>query len=51
MGLPDRLTPLLAGQTDQTVIHHLLTQELMTSLAELSAAPAAGVRAGVETTQ
>jgi hypothetical protein len=51
MGLPDRLTPLLAGQTEQTVIHRLLTQELMTSLAELSAAPAAGVRAGVETTQ
>ena len=39
MGLPDRLAPVLAGQADQAVIHQLLTQELMTSLAELSAAP------------
>lgn len=39
MGLPDRLAPVLAGQTDQAIIHQLLTQELITSLAELSAAP------------
>lgn len=40
MGLPDRLAPVLAGQTDQAEIHRLLAQEIMTSLAELSAAPA-----------
>jgi hypothetical protein len=39
LGLPDRLAPLLVGQADQAVVHRLLTQELMTSLAELSAAP------------
>jgi len=39
MGLPDRLAPVLAGQTDQTEIHRLLAQEIMSSLAELSGAP------------
>lgn len=39
MGLPDRLAPVLTGQSDQAAIHRLLTDELMTSLAELSAAP------------
>jgi hypothetical protein len=39
MGLPDRLAPVLVGQSDRSAIHRLLTEELMTSLAELSAAP------------
>jgi len=39
MGLPDRLAPVLAGQTDQAEIHRLLAQEIMASLAELSIAP------------
>jgi len=38
MGIPDRLAPVLAGLTDQAVIHRLLTDEIMTSLAELSSA-------------
>ena len=39
MGLPDRLAPVLVGQGDQAVIHQLLTEEIATSLAELSVAP------------
>jgi hypothetical protein len=39
MGLPDRLAPVLAGETDQAEVHRLLAQEILTSLAELSAAP------------
>jgi hypothetical protein len=39
MGLPDRLAPVLTGQTDQAVIHRILSDELATSLAELSSAP------------
>jgi hypothetical protein len=39
LGLPDRVAPLLVGQTDQAAVHRLLTQEIMTCLAELSAAP------------
>ena len=40
LGLPDRVAPLLVGQADQAVVHRLLTQEIMTCLAELSGAPA-----------
>jgi hypothetical protein len=39
LGLPDRVAPLLVGQSDQAVVHRLLTQEIMVCLAELSAAP------------
>jgi hypothetical protein len=39
LGLPDRLAPLLVGQADQATVHRLLTQEIMTCLAELSGAP------------
>ena len=39
LGLPDRVAPLLVGQSDQATVHRLLTQEIMTCLAELSAAP------------
>ncbi len=40
LGVPDRIAPVLVGQTDQAAIHRLLTEEIMTSLAELSSAPA-----------
>lgn len=39
MGLPDRLAPVLAGQTDQAEVHRMLAQEILASLAELSTAP------------
>jgi hypothetical protein len=39
LSMPDRLAPLLAGEVDQAVVHRLLTQEIMTCLGELSAAP------------
>jgi len=38
--LPDRLAPVLVGQSDQAVIHKLLTEEILSVLSELSAAPA-----------
>jgi hypothetical protein len=38
MGLPDRLAPVLAGESDAAVIHRLLTEELERGLEELSAA-------------
>jgi hypothetical protein len=37
--LPDRLAPVLAGETDAAVIHRLLTEELERGLAALSTAP------------
>lgn len=40
LGVPDRLAPVLVGQSDQAAIHRLLTEEIMASLAELSSAPA-----------
>jgi hypothetical protein len=40
LGVPDRIAPVLVGQSDQAAIHRLLTEEIMTSLAELSTAPA-----------
>ena len=46
MGLPDRLAPVLAGETDQAEVHRLLAQEILTSLAELSAAPPLTVPSG-----
>jgi hypothetical protein len=39
LGLPDRMAPLIVGQADQAAVHRLLTQEVITCLAELSAAP------------
>jgi hypothetical protein len=39
LGIPDRLAPVLAGQTDTAAIHRILSDELMAGLAELSAAP------------
>lgn len=39
LGIPDRLAPVLVGETDQAQIHQRLTEELTTSLAELSKAP------------
>jgi hypothetical protein len=39
LSMPDRVAPLLAGQVDQAVVHRLLTQEIITCLGELSAAP------------
>jgi hypothetical protein len=44
LGLPDRLAPVLAGESDPAEIHRLLAQELTTCLAELSAAPPLGAR-------
>ena len=39
LGVPDRLSPILAGETDQAAIHRLLTEEITRGLAELSSAP------------
>lgn len=39
LGVPDRLAPILAGETDQTVIHRLLTEEITRGLSELTSAP------------
>lgn len=36
LGVPDRLAPILAGETDQAVVHRLLTEEIERGLAELS---------------
>ena len=32
LGVPDRLAPILAGESDQSVIHRLLTEEERTKL-------------------
>jgi hypothetical protein len=40
LGVPDRLAPILAGETDPAVIHRLLTDEIERGLSELSVAPA-----------
>jgi len=39
LGVPDRLAPILAGQTDQAVIHRLLTEEITRGLSELTSPP------------
>ena len=39
LGVPDRLAPILAGETDQAVIHRLLTEEITRGLSELTSAP------------
>jgi len=39
LGMPDRLSPVLAGQADQALVHRLLTEEIMVCLAELAVAP------------
>jgi hypothetical protein len=39
LGVPDRLAPILAGETDQAVIHRLLTEEINRGLAELTSGP------------
>ncbi len=39
-GIPDRLAPILVGQTDATVVHRMLSEEIERGLAELSEAPA-----------
>lgn len=39
LGVPDRLAPILAGLTDPTAIHRLLTEEISRGLAELTSAP------------
>ena len=44
LGVPDRLAPVLVGQTDQAVIHRLLAEEIARGLAELSTAPAIKAR-------
>jgi hypothetical protein len=51
MGLPDRLAPVLAGETDPAVIHKILSEELAASLAELSNAPPIGSPPRTETEQ
>jgi len=38
LGIPDRLAPVLAGKADPAEIHRILSDELVASLAELSAA-------------
>jgi hypothetical protein len=51
LGLPDRLAPVLAGQADPAAIHRILSEEILASLAELSAASplkAVGRREGVQ---
>lgn len=39
LGVPDRLSPILAGHSDPAVIHRLLTEEITRGLAELTSAP------------
>ena len=39
LGVPDRLSPILAGESDAAEIHRLLTEELTRALAELTSAP------------
>jgi phage terminase Nu1 subunit (DNA packaging protein) len=39
LGVPDRLAPILAGETDPAVVHRLLSEEIERGLAELSTAP------------
>ena len=39
LGMPDRLAPILAGNSDASVIHRMLTDAITQSLAELSSAP------------
>ena len=39
MGVPDRLAPILAGESDRAVIHQLLAEEIARGLTELSTAP------------
>lgn len=39
LGVPDRLAPILAGETDAATIHRLLAQEIERGLSELVAAP------------
>jgi hypothetical protein len=39
LGIPNRIAPVLAGQADPAAIHRLLSEELLASLTELSAAP------------
>ena len=38
-GIPDRLAPILVGQTDAAVVHRMLSEEIERGLAELSKAP------------
>ena len=40
LGLPDRLSPVLVGQTDQETVHRILTEDILSCLSELSSAPA-----------
>jgi hypothetical protein len=42
LGLPDRMAPVLTGQSDQAEVHRILTEEVTTCLAELSSAQALG---------
>jgi hypothetical protein len=51
IGMPDRLAPVLAGECDQRVVHQLLSDEIATSLAELSKAPPILIGAKGETRQ
>lgn len=39
MGVPDRLAPLLAGESNAAEVHRILSEELLAALAEVSAAP------------
>jgi hypothetical protein len=38
-GVPDRLAPILVGQTDAAMIHRMLSEEIERGLMELAAAP------------
>jgi hypothetical protein len=40
LGLPDRMAPVVTGQSDQAEVHRILTEEVTTCLAELSSAQA-----------
>ena len=40
LAMPDRLAPVLVGQSEPAVIHRLLTEDIVACLGELSSAPA-----------
>ena len=46
MGFPDRLAPVLAGETDPHCVHEILVAELTACLAQQASAPAAPTRRG-----
>ena len=51
LALPDRVAPLIVGQSDPAVIHRILTEEIQSCLSELAVAPSLRVLEREETRQ